>query len=95
MDNQKTTIDFDHLSSAFGVIISSAAVLYAGASLDNRKEEADLLKDIRDFVVYAINIIDQTGRLGKLCTMKARGIRDAAFDQADEEIDERADALVN
>lgn len=95
MAKLNTDINFDLLSDALGGIILTAAVLYGGAKLRNQKEEADLLMDIQNFVVSAIKTIDHTGFLGQMSEKKARESITKVFEQADEEIDERADALVN
>lgn len=95
MAKLKTDINFDLLSDAFGGILSTAAVLYVGAKLKDNKEEADLLMDVKDFVLSAIDIIDPSGILGPMTAKKARESITKVSEQADEEIDERADALVN
>ena len=95
MAKLETNINFDLLSDAFSGILSTTAVLYGGAKVEERPESASLLEDIMNFAVTAIDIIDTSGRLRSLCAKKARDMTEEAFELADIEIDERADALVN
>lgn len=95
MAKQKTDINFDLLSDAFGGIISTTAVLYGRAKLRDHEEEADLLMDIQNFVLSAVDIIDPSGILGPIIAEKAKESIAEVFELADKKIDERADVLVN
>lgn len=95
MAKLETNINFDLLSDAFSGILSTTAVLYGWAKVEERPESARLLEDIINFAVTAISIVDTSGRFGSLCAKKARDMTEEAFELADKEIDERADVLVN